>query len=127
VASAIGLIDGHVYSRTSSPRLLAGSVTAHTSVTSVSIELWRTFRGRCYAYDATRARLQRAGCRRAGFFKIPGTHGAFFKVASTSSFSYLLPSALPRGEYVLDILATDAAGNRTTPARGTSRTRFYVR
>ena len=38
----------------------------------------------------------------------------FFKVASTPSFSYLLPGALQRGRYVLDIEATDAAGNRTS-------------
>jgi hypothetical protein len=53
--------------------------------------------------------------------------GAFFKVSSTPSFSYLLPGALARGRYVLDIQATDAAGNRTSLARGTSRTVFYVR
>ena len=127
VASATGVLDGHVYSRAGSPRLLAGKVTAHTAVTSVSIELWRTSRGRCYVYDGIRGRFKRAGCRRSGFFRIPGPGGGFFKVSTTSSFSYLLPSALPRGEYVLDILATDAAGNRTTLARGSSRTRFYVR
>jgi hypothetical protein len=38
-----------------------------------------------------------------------------------------MPFALGRGEYVLDIEATDAAGNHTTLARGTSRIRFYVR
>ncbi|HEX4187141.1 MAG TPA: hypothetical protein VHY83_04505 [Solirubrobacteraceae bacterium] len=127
VATATGVLDGHVYSRSHSPRLIAGTVSAHTAVTSVSIELWRRFAGRCYAYDGTRGRFVRAGCTHAGFYKIPGLGGRFFKVSSTSSFSYLLPSALPRGEYVLDILATDAAGNRTTLARGTSRTRFYVR
>jgi hypothetical protein len=127
VASASGLIDGHVYSRGNSPRLVAGKATAHTTVTSVSIELWRAFRGRCYAYDGTRGRFRSAACNRTGFFRIPGRGASFFKVSSTGTFSYLLPSALPRGAYVLDILATDAAGNRTTLARGTSRTRFYVR
>jgi hypothetical protein len=34
---------------------------------------------------------------------------------------------LGSGEYVLDIDATDVAGNRTALARGTSRIRFYVR
>ena len=53
--------------------------------------------------------------------------GSFFKVASTPSFSYLLPGALERGRYVLDIEATDVAGNRTSLARGSSRVVFYVR
>ena len=48
-------------------------------------------------------------------------------MSSTSRFSYLLPFALPPGEYVLDIEATDTAGNHTVLARGTSRVRFNVR
>ena len=50
-----------------------------------------------------------------------------FKVSTAPSFSYLLPSTLAPGRYVLDIQATDVAGNRTTLARGTSRIVFYVR
>ena len=53
-------------------------------------------------------------------------HDALFAVSSSSSFSYLLPFQLPRGRYVFDIEATDAWGNRTALARGTSRTVFYV-
>jgi hypothetical protein len=51
---------------------------------------------------------------------------AYFPVSSSASFSYLLPSSLPRGRYVFDIQALDAWGNHTTLARGTSRTVFYV-
>jgi hypothetical protein len=126
VARPTGVIDGHVYRRRNAPRVLAGSATAHTAVSAVSIELWREYRGRCYAYDGTRERFMSAGCAHGGFFKVPGA-SSFFKVSSASSFSYLLPFALARGEYVLDIEASDAAGNRTTLARGTSRIRFYVR
>ncbi len=43
------------------------------------------------------------------------------------SFSYLLPARLPAGRYVLDIRATDSAGNRTVLARGSTRTVFYVK
>jgi hypothetical protein len=53
--------------------------------------------------------------------------GSFFNVSSDGVFSYLLPSALAPGRYVLDIEAADVAGNHTTLARGTSRTVFYVR
>jgi hypothetical protein len=126
VARATGVIDGHVYLRRNAPRLLAGAVTAHTGVSSISIELWRTSKRRCWAFDGSRARFLPAACKHGGFFRIPGA-SRFFKVSSTSSFSYLLPSPLQRGEYVLDIQATDAAGNVTRLARGTSRTRFYVR
>jgi hypothetical protein len=126
VARTTGLMDGHSYSRRTVPRVLGGTVSAHTGVSSVSIDLWRTYRRRCYSYDGARERFRRARCKHGGFFRIPGA-ASFFKVSSTSSFSYLLPFALPPGEYVLDIDATDIAGNHTTPARGTSRVRFYVR
>jgi hypothetical protein len=126
VASTTGLLDSHVYSRRNAPRVLAGVVTAHTAVSSVGIELWRAYRGRCYSYDGTRERFMSAHCARGSFFKIPSA-SSFFKVSSQNRFSYLLPFALGRGEYVLDIEAIDAAGNRTTLARGTSRIRFYVR
>ncbi|HEV2923685.1 MAG TPA: hypothetical protein VGW98_06610 [Solirubrobacteraceae bacterium] len=126
VASARGIVDSHSYPRRRAPRVLAGVVTAHTTVSSVSIELWRMFKGRCYAYDGMRERFMSAHCAHSSFFKIPGA-SSFFKVSGQSSFSYLMPFALGRGEYVLDIEATDAAGNHTTLARGSSRIRFYVR
>jgi hypothetical protein len=126
VARPTGVLDGHVYSRRTAPRVLAGLATAHTPVSSVSIELWRQYRGRCYSYDGARERFSSAHCARRSFYKIPAA-SSFFKVSSAGSFSYLLPFALGRGEYVLDIEAADAAGNRTTLARGTSRVRFYVR
>ena len=116
VAKATGLINGHVYSRRHAPRVLSGTVLAHTILASVSIELHRSYRGRCYAYDGTRERFIRARCGR----------GRFFKVSTKPSFSYLLPSSLPPGRYVFDIKATDTAGNHTTLARGTSRIVFYV-
>ncbi len=110
-------IDGHVYKRGHAPRLLSGTVLAHTTVSSISLELRREYRGRCYAYDGVSTRFVRARC---------GT-GSQFKVSSDGLFSYLLPEALPPGRYVLDIGATDAAGNHTTLARGSSRIVFYVR
>jgi hypothetical protein len=117
VARATNLIEKHVYSRKDAPRVLAGTVQAHTTVAAVSLKLRREYKGRCYAYDGTREVFGRAGC---------GV-GSYFKVSTEPSFSYLLPSALAPGRYVLDIEATDAAGNRTALARGTSRTVFYVR
>ena len=117
VASLKGLIDGHVYGRGNAPRVLNGTVLAHSAVSSVSLRLRRQYKRRCYAYEGTRERFVRARCGA----------GSFFKVSGTGSFSYLLPSALAPGRYVLDIEASDQAGNRTTLARGSSRVVFYVR
>jgi hypothetical protein len=117
VARATNLIEGHVYPRKGAPRVLAGTVRAHTTIASVSLKLRRAYKGRCYAYNGTREEF---GPDRCGV-------GSYFKVSTEPSFSYLLPSALAPGRYVLDIEATDAAGNRTSLARGTSRTVFYVR
>jgi len=97
--------------------VLAGTIRAHSAVSSVSLKLRRRYRGRCYAYDGIRERFLRSRCGQ----------GSFFEASSDGVFSYLLPSALAPGRYVLDIRATDVAGNRTTLARGTSRLVFYVR
>jgi hypothetical protein len=118
VADATAPIDGHAYSRKRAPRLLEGKVIAHDGVTAISIRLRRTWRRRCWAYDGARGRLTGVRCRRGGFFKIDSTG---------STFSYLLPSKLPSGRYVLDIMATDAAGNLTALDRGTSRIVFCVK
>ncbi len=117
VAKLSDILDGHSYAPANAPRLLRGTTLAHTQVASVSLRLRRSYHGHCSAYDGTRERFVRAHCG----------SGAFFKVSSAPSFSYLLPGALARGRYVLDIQASDAAGNRTSLARGTSRVVFYVR
>jgi hypothetical protein len=117
VADETGLIDGHVYSRKHAPRVLAGNVIAHVTVTSISIRLRRTYKGRCWAYNGVSERLEKVRCRQGSFFDV-GSGG--------SSFSYLLPSKLPPGRYVFDMKATDGAGNRTALDRGTSRIVFYV-
>jgi hypothetical protein len=118
VAKATGVSEGHVYPRGKGPRLLSGDVTAHTAVTSIDIELRRSYQGRCWAYSGTRERFVKARCG----------EGSFFQVASGgTSFSYLLPAKLAPGRYVLDLQATDTAGNHTTLARGSTRTVFYVR
>ena len=118
VADVTAPIDGHAYSRKHAPRLLHGKVIAHSAVTSISIRLRRTWRGRCWSYSGAKGRLVKVRCRRGGFFKIDATG---------STFSYLLSSKLPPGRYVLDIKATDAAGNRTALDRGSSRIVFYVK
>jgi hypothetical protein len=116
VASASSVSEGHVYKRDHAPRILSGSVLAHTTVTATSLELRREYKGRCYAYNGVTTRFSRARCG----------EGSFFKVSNDATFSYLLPAGLAPGRYVLDIEATDAAGNRTALARGTTRIVFHV-
>ncbi len=116
VAHATDVLDGHAYTYGQAPRLISGTVASHSSIASVSLRLRRRYHGRCWSYDGTSGRFVRAHCGQ----------GEFFKVSSASSFSYLLPSALRPGRYVLDIEASDAAGNHTSLARGTSRIVFYV-
>jgi hypothetical protein len=118
VADATGIADGQLYPRGRGPRVLSGTVSSHASVTSISLRLRRTYRGRCWAYSGSSERLRRVRCGQ----------GSFFQIASGGdSFSYLLPSRLPAGRYVLDIQATDSAGNRTSLDRGSSRIVFYVK
>jgi hypothetical protein len=117
VAKASDVLDGNVYKPSNAPRVLSGTVAAHARVASVSLRLRRSYRGRCWAYNGVSARFVRVRCGR----------GAFFAVSKAPTFSYLLPGALARGRYVLDIEATDAVGNRTSLARGSTRIVFYVR
>lgn len=118
VARASEPLDSHAYARHAAPRELAGNIIAHSRVTSVSIRLRRTWRGRCWAYDGTQARLVRVRCRVGNFFKLQ---------SPSTAFRYLLPRRLPPGRYVYDIAATDAAGNSAPLDRGSSRIVFYVR
>jgi hypothetical protein len=117
VAHVANLVEHRVYRRAHAPRLLQGKISAHDAVSSVSLRLRRRIGRHCFAFDGAVARFRPAHCR----------GGSFFKVSSSGAFSYLLPAPLARGRYVLDVEATDVAGNRITPARGTSRTVFYVR
>ncbi len=117
VARATDLIEHHTYGPTNAPRVLSGTVLAHSAVSTISLQLRRRYKGRCYAYNGTRERFMPARCGK----------GSYFKVSTSASYSYLLPAALAPGRYVLDIRATDASGNHTTLARGSSRIVFYVR
>jgi hypothetical protein len=108
---------GHTYSRSRAPRVLAGHVHASLALRSVSLMLRRSYHGRCYAYAGSSERFVRARCG----------HGAFFQVATGPSFSYLLPTRLPAGHYVLELEAIDLAGNRTALAKGSTEVSFDVR
>jgi len=106
---------------TRGPRTLSGIVNADPSgLKDVQLRLTRNDRGRCSRYDAKFERfvaLKRCGAAR----------GTWFSVGDRAEWSYLLPFALPRGRYVLDVRTTDNAGNvDATLQRGRNRVVFFV-
>jgi hypothetical protein len=118
LAAVKGIREGRVFPRKQAPRVLSGTVSTQSSVTSISLRLRRRYRGRCWAYNGARDRLLPAGCGK----------GSFFHIASGGdAFSYLLPARLPRGRYVLEIQATDSTGERNALVRGSSLVVFYVK
>ena len=119
VAHVAGVTSGHVYSRRSAPRVLAGSVEvpAGGTLREVRIALERSAHHRCFAFSGRRGAFVRASCDTT----------RFFHVADTTSFSYLLPARLPAGRYVYDVEAVDDAGHITKLAGGVSHVVFYVK
>lgn len=114
-----GVANGHVYKRHSAPRILEGSVVVPTGETlhELRLSLQRRKGGRCFVFDGRRAAFTRAKCSRR----------LFFKVADTTSYSYLLPARLPAGRYVYEIEAVNDAGVVTKPVAGVSRVTFDVK
>jgi hypothetical protein len=87
---------------------------------SLRLRLTRNDGGRCSTYDSGRERFVRI--RRCS-----ASAGRSFAIGTAPDFSYLLPSRLGSGRYVLDVFAVDAVGNRGLLTRGQSRVVFHVR
>jgi hypothetical protein len=119
-AEAAGVKNGHVYSRRSAPRLLAGVVKVPNGGTlrQVRISLQRRYHGRCFDFSGSRESFVRT--RKCG-------SAAFFSVGGSESFSYLLPARLSRGTYVFDIEAINSAGQATKLVNGVSHVVFRVK
>lgn len=99
------------------PRELRGSFGDPSGIHAVKLRLTKRLGTRCWYFSGKHERFRRAAC---------GT-GAYFAIGAQADWSYLLPSRLGRGHYVLDAVAIDGAGNRTPLARGTTRVVFQVR
>lgn len=100
------------------PRLLEGTVTDDASgVKAVRLSLRRHVKGKgCRWWSGSRERFVGHDCRKR-----------FFTVGTGPRWSYLLPKALRRGHYVLDVIAVDRAQNRTARfERGANRVAFDV-
>jgi hypothetical protein len=121
LAGRIGSIDEQQrFARGRGPRTLRGSASAPTGVRAVRLRLTRTDRGRCQTFDGRRERFVRMS--RCG-----AARGRWFGIGDRADWSYLLPSRLVRGRYVLDVEVTDRGGARdSTLARGRNRVVFHV-
>ncbi len=80
---------------------------------AVKIRLTRKLGKTCWYFSGSKERFLKRTC---------GKRYAF-KVGDQPTWSYLLPSRLPRGSYVLDTYAIDNAFNHGS----TKRVRFRVR
>jgi hypothetical protein len=99
------------------PRELTGTVGADPSgLLMVKLRLTRRHNGKCWYFSGRRERLVKSRCGRS----FP------FAIGDRADVSYLLPKALPKGRYVLDLIAIDKAYNRDQLARGRNRVVFYV-
>jgi hypothetical protein len=117
LARLTGIAEGQRFAAGEGPRELKGSAPDPSGLVAVKLRLTRRYRGDCQYYSARRERLRDAPCGRS----------FWFKVGDQPEFSYLLPSALPAGRYVLDVKAIDKRFNRDeTLQRGRNRVVFTV-
>jgi hypothetical protein len=104
----LSIREGQRFKKGKGPRGLRGIVTADPSgIGDIRLRLTRNDRTRCSTYDARRERF--AAMKRCG-----AKRGRWFSVGDREQWSYLLPSRLGRGRYVLDLQARDRAGNVDT-------------
>jgi Domain of unknown function (DUF4430) len=120
-AKVTAVDEGEKYAKGKGPRQLGGAVEADGSgLADVRLRLTRNDKGKCSTYDGRTEAFKTTK-------KCGAARGVWCSVGANPSWSYLLPSKLGRGRYVLDVMVVDKAGNKTTRlARGTSRVVFTV-
>ena len=120
-AAITAVSEGKKYKKGAGPRELSGKVANDGSgIADVRLRLTRTDGRKCATYDGKTEKFK-------AIKKCGATNGVWFSVGAKQEFTYLLPSKLGRGRYVLDVEVTDKAGNTTKSlARGTSRVVFFV-
>lgn len=114
--------NGQRFGKGKGPRTLKGFVTPDPSgIGHVRLRLTRTAaHHRCTTYDGKREQL--VEMRRCG-----AARGRWFDAGNREQWSYLLPTRLPAGRYVLDLRVSDAKGNAdTTLQRTRNRVVFTV-
>jgi hypothetical protein len=102
------------------PRTLAGRATDAQGVKRVRLRLSRTNGKACARFDGARERF--VATKKCG-----AANATYFQAGTTGEWSYLLPAALGKGRYVLDVETTDATGNVDRRLeRGRNRVVFFV-
>ena len=120
-AALTGIRDGQRFVRGKAPRRITATVTPDPSgLHVVKLRLTRRVGARCSYLSGRSERFLRARC---GSNRSP-----WFAVGDRQEVDYLLPQALARGRYVLDVNAVDKAYNRDdVRRRGANRVVFHVR
>jgi hypothetical protein len=120
-AAITAVTEGKKFKKGAGPRELSGKVANDGSgLADVRLRLTRNDGGKCATYDGKTEKFK-------ALKKCGAARGVWFSVGAKPEFTYLLPSKLGRGRYVLDVEVTDKAGNTTKSlARGTSRVVFFV-
>jgi hypothetical protein len=104
----VSIREGQRFGKGKGPRGLRGMVTSDPSgIAAVRLRLTRNDDGRCQTFDGRRERM--TALRRCG-----ATRGKWFSAGDREQWSYLLPSRLGPGRYVLDLRVSDRAGNVDT-------------
>jgi hypothetical protein len=103
------------------PRELSGTSDPDPSgLKDVQLRLTKRVGAHCWTFSGAKlrfVRMARCGARR----------GTWFSIGSKADWSYLLPKALGRGRYVLDLKTIDGAGNADDQlARTRNRVVFFV-
>jgi hypothetical protein len=118
-AAIVGIEEGQRFRRGEGPRELRVKAFAGAGLHIVKLRLTRNDRGRCSTFSGKTERFRHVKCGAAT--------GFWFGVGDRQDTSYLLPSRLPRGRYVLDVNAIDKAFNRDDARRrGGNRIVFHV-
>ncbi len=116
----LSIAEGTRFSHGHGPRTIVGHVDADASgLRDVLLRLTRVVtHRRCDAYSATHRKWAKSACG--------VSHAPSFSVGRSASFAYLLPQALARGRYTVDVEAIDAAGNHDAPAPARNQIVFRV-
>ncbi|HMJ01521.1 MAG TPA: hypothetical protein VK506_01195 [Conexibacter sp.] len=100
LVSVNSIDNGETFMAGAGPRLLRG-MAVDPDGASTAIRLVRRLNGRCAAYHENREAFRPCGRR----LRPP------FVIGDRARWSFLLPSRLGPGSYLLDVWATDGAGN----------------
>ncbi|MDX6677437.1 MAG: hypothetical protein QOE31_1489 [Solirubrobacteraceae bacterium] len=120
-ATIAGIRDGQRFARGTGPRRLRATIDADPSgLFAVKLRLTKTDRGHVTYFSGKAERFKPSRSLNA-------SGGFWFGVGDRQQVDYLLPGALSRGRYVLDVNAIDRAYNRDDKRRrGANRVVFHV-